>query len=185
MVVAIGGLTSPATAHLEKYRAFMNGANESPAQITDGIGTALVTLDLDLATMRVEASFSDLTGNVTIAHIHCCTANPGAGNVGFATVAPTFPGFPAGVTAGAYDQTFDMVLASSYNPAYITANGGTVGSAYSALIAGIQSGRSYFNIHSSFAGGGEIRGFLNLVPEPSGLLLAMIGSVGLVLRRRR
>lgn len=163
----------------------MNGANESPPQITDGIGTALITLDLDLATMRVEASFSNLTGNVTIAHIHCCTANPGEGNVGFATTAPTFPDFPAGVTAGVYDQTLDMTLASSYNPAFVTANGGTVGSAYNAFLSGVQSGRSYFNIHSSFAGGGEIRGFLTLVPEPNALALALVGGMGFALRRRR
>ena len=32
---------------------------------------------------------------------------------------------PLGVTAGSMNQTYDMTLASSYNPSYVTANGGT------------------------------------------------------------
>lgn len=184
-LIGFAVIASPVSAHIEQYRAIMNGANESPPQTTDGMGSALITLDLDLATMRVEASFSDLTGNVTIAHIHCCTTDAGAGNVGFATTAPTFPGFPAGVTSGVYDQTFDMSLSSSYNPSFITANGGTVGSAYNAFITGVQSGKSYFNIHTSFAGGGEIRGFLQFVPEPSSALLLLMGSSAVLLRRRK
>ena len=42
-----------------------------------------------------------------------------------ATGVPTFLGFPTGVTNGYYDHTFDLTLASSFNPAYVTANGGT------------------------------------------------------------
>jgi hypothetical protein len=49
-------------------------------------GDARITLDFDLLTLRVEASFSGLLGNVTAAHIHCCTA-PGS-NVGVATMTP-------------------------------------------------------------------------------------------------
>jgi hypothetical protein len=80
--------------------------------------------------------------------------------------------------------TFDMGIASSYNAAFITANGGTVGNALNALLAGIASGRAYFNIHTSDTPAGEIRGFLFLVPEPSTLLLAFSGTLVLMTRRR-
>ena len=183
-VVALSFVQSARAQEL-KYRAFLDGASESPVQDTPGFGTALVTFDLDLITMHVEASFADLKQNTTASHIHCCTVNPNVLTAGVATNTPSFTGFPLGVTSGTYDHLFDMSLASSYNAAYITANGGTVGSAFNALLAGIAAEKSYFNIHTSFATGGEIRGFLHLVPEPSSLLLTLFGAMGLFVRRRR
>src|SRR5262249_15545179 len=73
---------------------------------------------------------------------------------------PTFTGFPTGATAATYDHTFDMNLASSYNPMFVTANGGTVPTARNALLTGMLAGRSYLNIHSMQFMGGEMRGFL-------------------------
>ena len=176
-------LVPSALAHEVKYRTFMNGPNENPAVPSPGTGTALVTFDLDLITMHVQASFSDLVGTTTASHIHCC-ANPPT-NVGVATTTPSFPGFPLGVTAGVMDTTFDMTLVSSYNAPFITANGGTVDGAFNALLNGIAAGRAYFNVHTVFRPGGEIRGHLFLVPEPSSVMLAMIGLAGLFVRRRR
>jgi hypothetical protein len=47
------------------------------------------------------------------------------------------------------------------------------------------AGRAYFNIHTSFAPGGEIRGFLAPVPEPAVLSLLGVGICAISLRRRR
>ena len=94
----------------------------------------------------------------TAAHIHCCISPPG--NTGVATTTPTFPGFPLGVTSGSYSRTFDMTAASSYNPAFVTAHGGTTAGAAAALLAGLQAGQAYLNIHTTMFPGGEIRGFL-------------------------
>jgi hypothetical protein len=113
-----------------------------------------------------------------MAHIHCCTTDAGVSTAGVASQVPSYPGFPLGVTSGTYDQTSDLTQAASWNPAFVTANGGTTGTAFSALLAGLDAGKAYFNIHSSFAGGGEIRGFF-AVPEPSGL--ALLGSACAVL----
>ena len=146
------------------YQAPLSGANEFPINASPGVGTAKITIDTDLSTMRVEATFSGLTGTTTASHIHCCTAVARAANAGVATRTPTFTGFPVSVTAGSYDHTDDMTLAVSYNASFITASGGTVASAYDALLAGIAAGRAYFNIHSSTFSGGEIRGFLERVP---------------------
>lgn len=179
-------LVAPSSAHTEIYDFILNGPSEAPPNASPATGTARVTLDLDLVTMRVEASFSGLTGNTTAAHIHCCTAIPGTGTVGVATTTPSFVGFPAGVTAGSYDHTYDLTLASSYNAVFVTANGGTVSGALNALTAGLASGRAYFNIHTSTFGGGEIRGFGTLqVPEPASAGLLGLSAVGLLTRSRR
>jgi hypothetical protein len=80
---------------------------------------------------------------------------------------------------GTYSMVFDTTLASTYNPAFVTANGGTVAAAEAALFAGMTAGLSYFNIHTSFRPGGEIRGFLAPVPAPATLVLLAIGLAGL------
>lgn len=140
------------------YTTQLSGPNEAPPNTSPATGTATVTIDGNF--MRLQTSFSGLLGTTTLAHIHAPTPMPGTGVAAPATTTPTLPGFPAGVQAGSYDRTFDMTLASSYNPAFITANGGTPLTAFTALKAALNNGTSYLNIHTTLFPGGEIRGFL-------------------------
>ncbi len=179
----------PAAAHEAVYTTSLNGPSEAPPNTSPGIGMATITIDFDLVTMRVQESFSGLSGDVTAAHIHCCTAIPETGTAGVATVTPTFTGFPSGVTAGTYDHTFDMTVASSYNPAFVTANGGNISGAFNTLVAGLAAGTAYSNIHTDVYPGGEIRGFLHAVPIPEpetyAMLLAGLAIISAVARHRR
>lgn len=159
------------------FSTILNSANENPSNPSTGTGSAFVIFDLALHTMQVKIAFTGLTGTTTAAHIHCCTFAPG--NVGVASVIPSFTGFPLGVTSGIYDFTFDMLSAGSFSPGFISSNGGTVALAEAALFAGMQGERSYVNVHSTFRPGGEIRGFLHQVPEPGSLALLGIGLFGL------
>jgi hypothetical protein len=86
------------------------------------------------------------------------------------------------VTSGTYHQTFNTGLASTWNPTFVTAQG-SVAAAEAALAASLAAGTAYFNIHTSFAPGGEIRGFLT-VPEPTTILLLGLGLMGLAGIRR-
>ncbi len=165
------------------YAAVLNGGNEVPPNASPGIGFATVIVDDVANTMDVNVVFSGLLGPTTASHIHCCTALPFAGTAGVATVTPTFTGFPSGVTSGTYSQVFDMTLASSYNSAFVTANGSIAG-AEAALFGGLANGSAYLNIHTSVVPAGEIRGFLQPVPEPSTLALVGLG-IGSAIRRRR
>ena len=151
-------------SHGQNYWVSLSGPAEAPPNNSPGTGKALVTIDAAANTMRVQVTFSGLLAGVTACHIHAATAVAGTGAAGVATTLPTFAGFPSGVTAGSYDQTFNMLLASSYNPAYVTNNGGTTATAFAALRAAIDAGKAYLNIHSTMFPGGEIRGFLNLCP---------------------
>lgn len=146
------------------YWVNLSGLAEAPPNNSPGTGKSLVTIDDVANTMRVQSTFSGLLGNLTVSHIHAQTTLAGTGTAGVATSVPTFTDFPSGVTAGTYDRTFDMLLSSSYNPTYVTNNGGTPATAWAALRAAIGAGKAYHNVHSASFPGGEIRGFLNLCP---------------------
>ena len=180
------GLATNANANLIRFTADLNGPNESPPNASPGTGFAVIDFDTIANTMHVQANFSGLLGPTTASHIHCCTAVAGAGTAGVATTTPFFTGFPIGVTSGTYNHVFDMTLASSYNPAFVTSHGGTVPLAEAALLAGMDAGKSYFNIHSTFRPGGEIRGFLQPVPEPASIAMFGLGVAAFgFLRRKR
>jgi hypothetical protein len=174
----------PASAIPITFTANLSGANEVPVVNTPGTGLATVILDETAQTLQVNATFSGLTSNDTAAHIHCCA--PLGTNAGVATTIPAFPLFPLGVTSGTYSSVvFDLTQPLIYNPAFVTLQGGTIAQAEAILIAGIEAGQSYFNIHTSINPGGEIRGQLLPVPEPASLALLGSALLAFVLIRRR
>jgi uncharacterized protein (TIGR03382 family) len=189
IVVAAVLLSTPSSyAGVITYITSLSGPNESPANASPGTGSATVIVDTTAQMMEVIVTFSGLTSGTTASHIHCCTAAPFTGTAGVATTTPTFTAFPLGVTSGSYDHLFDLTLAGSYNPAFVTANGGTVASAEAVLLAGLASGTTYLNIHTTNFPNGEIRGFLvSATPEPGTLTLALgaLAGVGLLRRRKR
>jgi hypothetical protein len=177
LAVLMMGMQQVSHASLIVTSAVLSGVTEIPSNASPGTGFAEVTFDDVLLTMEVHASFTGLIGTTTASHIHAATATPGSANVGVATNLPSFTGFPLAVTSGTYDHIFDMSLASSYNPAFITAQGG-ISNAFSTLIAASSTGNAYFNIHTTQFPGGEIRGLLFAVPEPATLALVAIALAG-------
>lgn len=120
----------------EVYTATLIGANEVPPVTTTATGTATFTVVGNTINYVVTISNWPTDGRtVNNAHIH---NPPGAGGTGTVLV-----GWPAGS---------------------ITATGGSGSvTASDAQLATIRAGGTYFNVHSTTNGGGEIRG--NLVRQ--------------------
>ena len=148
---------SAVCAHQFRYEAPLTGLDESPANASLALGSALVTLDEDLLTLRVEVTFRNLLGTVTGANIRGVTATPLSGT---AIVAVPLTSFPTQGTSGSYDATFDLADPNNYNPTFIQDNGPLFSDALNSLIFGLNDGKTYLDVDSSAIPNGEIRGFL-------------------------
>jgi hypothetical protein len=185
LAFAVLGLPSQGLTITYTYIANLDGPNEFPSNASPGTGFAKVVYDSASHFMDVHVDFSGLLGTTTASHIHGPTALPFAGTAGVMTQTPTFAGFPLGATSGTYDHSFDLTLASSWNPAFISVSGGTPATAEAEFAAALADGKTYLNIHSTFRPGGEIRGFLVPVPLPATMLLFGAGLAGLAVTRLR
>jgi hypothetical protein len=184
LALATAALATGAQAHLTIFE----GTFAAEAQGATGTGTLYMEYDEEGRTLFIDAEWSGLSGVTTTSHIHCCTAAPNTGTAGVALATNNIlPGFPLGVSAGDYVQTIDLSLTTSYGGAFLNGSGGTAAGAEARLISNLASGNAYFNIHSSTFGGGEIRAFVTVVPEPQtyALMLAGLASLGFLAHRRR
>ena len=186
-MIATLATTTGAYATTITYMATLTGAAEEPPNASPGHGHATVQYDDVAQTFRVVFDWNDLLGTTTAAHIHGPTTTPGSGIAGVITTVPSFVGFPLGTTSGAFDTTLDATSADSYNPAFLTAQGGSTAAAETALASFLAAGTGYLNVHSTAFPGGEIRGFIAPIPLPATivpLLTGLVGLIGLVAVRR-
>jgi hypothetical protein len=184
LVITVLGLPSLGLTTPILYEASLNGASESPPNLSPGTGSAEVFFDPAAHTLQVHMIFPGLLSNASAAHIHAVTGTPGTGTVG---VAIPLTGFPLGTTSGTYDHLFLTEDPSIYTTAFLALYGGTAAGAELALAGALAEVRAYVNIHTPVNPGGEIRGFL-VAPAPATMLLFGTGLAGLAgtrLRRKK
>jgi hypothetical protein len=152
----------PAHAALFSLNAVLNGAQEVPPNASPASGFATMTYDDVKNVLTWHIEFAGLTAPETGAHFHA-PAPPG---VNAAIVIPLPLGSPIDGSAD-----FDVQFAA--DPFGVQAR-------EDQLLAGL----FYINVHTQIFPGGEIRGQVVAVPEPSVFALLSLGLFVLALRRR-
>jgi hypothetical protein len=70
LAVSAALFASPALAEMVKYKATLDGTQQSPPVTTKGKGTATLTFDTAKKTLSWNVKYSGLSGPATAAHIH-------------------------------------------------------------------------------------------------------------------
>ena len=138
------------------------GYQEVPSQSTTGKGKFTAVIDTVANTITYNLRYEALEGNVTQAHVHfgqmgvnggisffLCT-NAGNGPAG-TQLCPTPPAEISGVI------TPDLIIGPAAVPPAIGGQGIEPG-AFAEIVAAIEAGVAYANVHSSKWPAGEIRG---------------------------
>lgn len=136
---------------------------EVGAGITYETTTRVLTLNVGWGTGN---GFTNLTGNATAAHIHQAAnaAFTSSGGV-IVSLDGATPGYNASASSGGWTNT-QVTLSAAQETALL-------------------AGQLYLNVHTAANGGGEIRGNMVVVPEPSRALLSCAGCLLFAARRRR
>ena len=158
-------LCSAALVSAQSYIANLNSAQEhNPANTSPATGSGTFTLNPD-NTITYFVSYSGLIGNWSASHIH--------GND------TSFPGSDAGIL---------FTLNNTPNGTHAGTLSGTTAALTAQQLNWLQVGTLYANIHTSGTGGfpgGEIRGQILPVPEPSTWALMGFSTLGLIWTLRR
>jgi hypothetical protein len=144
------------------FQATLNGLGENPVNASTATGFGTVILNAAQTSITVNESWSGLIGGTaTASHIH----GPGAVGVNAPVLFP-FSGVPAATSGSIPEQSFAITPTQ---------------------VGYLFAGTLYMNVHDATFPGGEIRGQLLLVPEPSTVALVGLGVGAIATRaiRRR
>jgi hypothetical protein len=140
------------------FTVSLTGAGENPVNASTATGFGTVVLDAAQTQITVDETWTGLSAPATASHIH----GPGLFGVNAPVLFP-FSGVPSATSGSIPEQTFAI---NSTQVGYLFA------------------GSLYMNVHDANFPGGEIRGQLTLVPEPSSLILLGLGGAVLLICRR-
>ena len=148
-------------AQLILFEARLSGSQEVPARVTSATGFATASLDLATNFFVFNDTWSGLSAPSTGKHIH--SPAPAGANAGVIIPFTAADGFILGTTFGSVSYSTFLTPARA-----------------SELLNGL----FYVNVHTTAFPGGEIRGQLHAVPEPSTYALVGVALLGCVVWRR-
>jgi hypothetical protein len=164
-VVAAGSIvTAPVLAaigdddDLETVRTRLSGFNEDPLALsTTGNGRFRAEIDEQAQTISWKLSYADLEGTVTQAHLHLGGKAQSGGISVF--LCSNLGDRPAGTQACPGSGT----ITGTISPVDVTgpAAQGISAGQFDELLAAVEHGVVYANVHSTLYPGGEIRGQLH------------------------
>ena len=163
LVAAVAVASSTSAQAQTSFISVLNGAQEAPTPVsTPAFGNGTVLLNAARTQITINLTFRGLLAPITIAHIH---------NGAFGIGGPVILDIRSLITT-TNEGSDGSIVNGTLN---VTAAQAEV----------LLSGNGYFNVHTSRFPGGEIRGQINVVPEPSTYLLMATGLGGLALIARR
>ncbi len=160
-------LCSAALASAQLFTSSLDGAQDGGGARQ---GSGFVNLSLSGTTLTLNGSFSGITTPSTAAHIH----GPAPVGVNAGVIYNLGgPVIPIGVTSGSIAGSVNLATIGTYTLAQ--------------QLSDLNNSLWYINIHNSTFPGGEIRGQIIPVPEPSTWALMGFGALGALwaLRRRK
>ncbi|MCC7180114.1 MAG: CHRD domain-containing protein [Acidobacteria bacterium] len=144
----LAGATAEAHAQTVRLTATLSGANETPAVLTGGAGTAEVFVNLGRRTVAYEIHIFNMPTLTTAGHFH--VGGPGLAGPVVVDLAPP-------------RVTDDFTLRGEADASSLRARPDQGIHTWDDFIQALVGGQIYVNIHSTTNGGGEIRG--QLVPD--------------------
>jgi CHRD domain len=141
----------------DSSRTGLEGYQEVPAVSTAGEGTFRARLSSDGDSIQYRLKYDDLSAAPTQAHIHFGQFSVNGGIAVF--LCSNLPGAPAGTQPCPAEGTVTGTITAANVGAGAAAQGLAAGE-FDELVAAIEAGVAYVNVHSSTFPGGEIRGQL-------------------------
>jgi hypothetical protein len=168
-------MASLSLTQAQNYTVSLDAAQEANP-VGARTGTGIGALTLSGTTLTLSITFSGLSGTFAADHIHGPAAATPATTAGVLYSLIPLTTLTDANHAGTINGTVNLVADPNGRANYSVAQ----------QLADLNNGLWYVNVHTSpNFGGGEIRGQILPVPEPSALALAALGLGGLVIWRVR
>jgi hypothetical protein len=190
LVIVFLALTTPVSA-VTLFKATLTGDQEAPPNTSTALGFATFVLNDAQTELSVSVIVNglDFTGlqtpgnpndNLEDAHIHCCAPAGDDPDVNNARVRWGFIGSPFNNTDNDGTTTpFSTGVGGTFTGVWDVNEGNTTATSgpinLTNQLPGILAGLAYINFHTVGFPGGEVRGQILQVSEPSAFLLLGIG----------